>query len=205
MAGRPGSSKGCTTCRRRKVRVSNLFFLPNRVAENQPAESRACQCDLKAPYCARCTNTGRKCEGYVRRWRQGTAEAPVNQTADTRIVFQPNPASAFDNQIISLFWERYIPSTDESVCDGSPCPWLQQVISSPSPPDTDALQLSLKALALTRLGRMNQDHRLVLQGQSSYVHALQQLQKALRSDHVVGLDQTFTAGYVLALHEVSGS
>lgn len=133
------------------------------------------------------------------------AETSVKQTADTRIVFQPNGANAFDNQIISLFWERYIPSTDESVSDGSPCGWLQQVISSPSPPDTDALQLSLKALTITRLGRMNQDDRLALQGQSCYVRALHQLQKALRSDHAVGQDETFAAGYVLALHEVSES
>lgn len=52
---------------------------------------------------------------------------------------------------------------------------------------------------------MNQDDRLVLQGQSNYVRALQQLQKALRSDHAVGRDETLAAGYVLALHEVSGS
>ena len=106
---------------------------------------------------------------------------------------------------MSLFWERYIPSTDESISDGSPCDWLQQVISSPSLPDTDALQLSLKALAVTRLGRMNQDDRLALRGQSCYVRALQQLQKALKSDLAVGRDETFAAGYVLALHEVRES
>lgn len=179
MVGIPGSSKGCTTCKRRKVR-----------------------CDLKAPYCARCTNTGRKCEGYVKDWRQRLVQTPVKQTADTRITFQPSGANAFDNQIISLFWERYIPSTDESISDGSPCLWLQHVISAPSPPDTDALQLSVKALAITRLGRMNQDDRLALQGQSCYVRALQLLQKALRSDSAVGRDETFAAGYVLALHEL---
>lgn len=121
------------------------------------------------------------------------------------MIFPPNSANAFDNQILSLFWERYIPSTDECVFDGSPCAWLQHVISSPSSPDTDALQLSLKALAVTRLGRMNQDDRLAVQGQSCYVRALQQLQKALKSDHAVGRDETFAAGYVLALHEVGDS
>ena len=52
---------------------------------------------------------------------------------------------------------------------------------------------------------MNQDDRLALQGQSCYVRALQQLQKALRSDNAVVRDETFAAGYVLALHEVSNS
>lgn len=179
MVGIPGSSKGCTTCKRRKVR-----------------------CDLKTPYCARCTKTGRKCEGYVKNWRQSITQTPVKQIADTRITFQPSGANAFNNQIMSLFWERYIPSTDESVPDGSPCGWLQHAISSPGPPDTDVLQLSLKALAVTRLARMNQDDRLALQGQSCYVRALQQLQKALRSDHAVARDETFAAGYVLALHEL---
>ena len=52
---------------------------------------------------------------------------------------------------------------------------------------------------------MNQDDRLTWQGQSYYVRALQQLQKALRSDDAVGRDETFAAGYVLALHEVNES
>ena len=49
---------------------------------------------------------------------------------------------------------------------------------------------------------MNQDDRLALRGQFCYVGALQKLQKALRSDHAVAQDETFAAGYVLALHEV---
>ena len=52
---------------------------------------------------------------------------------------------------------------------------------------------------------MNKDDRLALRGQSCYVGALQQLQKALRSDHAVARDDTFAAGYVLALHEVTKS
>ena len=104
--------------------------------------------------------------------------------------------------MISLFWERYIPSTNQSFSDDSLCGWLQQIISSPSQPDNEALPLSLKALAVTRLGRMNQDDRLALRGQSCYVGALQKLQKALRSDDAVARDETFAAGYVLALHEV---
>ena len=118
------------------------------------------------------------------------------------MVFQPSGTNAFGNQIISLFWERYIPTTDESIFDGSPCAWLQHVISAPSAPETDVLQSSLKALAITRLARMNQDDSLALQGRSYNVRALQQLQKALKSDDAVGRDETFAAGYVLALHEV---
>ena len=49
---------------------------------------------------------------------------------------------------------------------------------------------------------MNQDDRLALRGQFCYVGALQKLQKALRSDHAVARDETFAAGYILALHEV---
>lgn len=128
----------------------------------------------------------------------------MEQTADTRLVFQPSGANAYNNQMVSLFWERYIPSTDECIFDASPCGWLQQIISSPSPPGTDALQLSLKALAVTRLGRMNKDDGMALRGQLCYVSALRHLQKALRSDHAVGRDETFAAGYVLALHEVTG-
>ena len=52
---------------------------------------------------------------------------------------------------------------------------------------------------------MNQDDKLTLQGQSYNIRALQQLQKALKSDDAVGRDETFAAGYILALHEVCGS
>ena len=204
MVGIPGSSKGCTTCRRRKVRVSRPTPRHSPGPNSQPtAHHRPPQCDLKLPYCARCTNTGRKCEGYVKPWLQTKSESPVKQTNDkTCILFQPSGANVFDKQFISLFWERYIPSSEESVSDGSPCGWLQHIVSSTISPDTDALQLSLKALTVTRVGRMNQDDRLALQGQSCYVRALQQLQKALRSENAVKRDETLAAGYILALHEV---
>ena len=52
---------------------------------------------------------------------------------------------------------------------------------------------------------MNQDDTLALQGQSYNIRALQQLQKALKSDDAVGRDETLAAGYVLALHEVCGN
>ena len=52
---------------------------------------------------------------------------------------------------------------------------------------------------------MNQDDSLALQGRSYNVRALQQLQKALKSDDAVGRDETLAAGYVLALHEVCES
>ena len=52
---------------------------------------------------------------------------------------------------------------------------------------------------------MNKDDGLALRGQSCYVGALQQLQRALRSDRVVGRDETFAAGYILALYEVTKS
>ena len=61
MVGVPGKSKGCTTCRRRKIRVS--YPLLSACISNHPPLS---QCDLQQPVCNTCTKSGRVCEGYER-------------------------------------------------------------------------------------------------------------------------------------------
>lgn len=61
MVGVPGKSKGCTTCRRRKIRVRILFLSACILTTNTNP-----QCDLQQPFCNTCTKSGRACEGYAR-------------------------------------------------------------------------------------------------------------------------------------------
>ena len=69
-----------------------------------------------------------------------------------------NNAKVSEVQLISTFWECYVPSSSCAQA-GSPCPWLQQSIALLNP--LPALRLSLKALAMARLGWLHKDTTLV--------------------------------------------
>lgn len=119
---------------------------------------------------------------------------------DNRILVQPNDSAAFDQQIISILWEKYTPSVS-SVQGGTPCVWLQHILNLAT--RGMPLQLSLKAFAMTRIGWINRDDSLVLQGNLCYGRALNAVQKALSSEASMWQDELFAAGYVLSLYEVA--
>lgn len=120
--------------------------------------------------------------------------------AENRMLISPTISAVQNQQLISAFWQKYIP-IDAYAQSGSTCVWLEQVISQPNP--GEALQFSLKALAATRLGWVNKDESLALQGNGFYGRALQEVQKGLWRENMVMHDDIFVAGYVLAVYEVS--
>ena len=119
---------------------------------------------------------------------------------DNRLLVQIKHSAAFDLQIISALWEKYTPSIS-SVQGGTPCVWLQHVINLPTP--GIPLHLSLKAFAMTRVGWMNKDESLVLQGILCYGRALNAFQQALSSEALMWQDELFAAGHVLSIYEVA--
>ena len=121
-------------------------------------------------------------------------------TTGGQMFLQPDDSTLVDKQLISLFWKHYVPLQSQAQ-HGSSCPWLEQIILEPNP--GEALQLSLKALALTRMGWANNDESLSLQGNIWYGRALQSVQKALWYEDKAMDDRIFVAGYVLATYEVS--
>ncbi len=112
----------------------------------------------------------------------------------------PSNANASEAQLISSFWECYIPSGSTAQA-GSPCTWLQQSICLPDPPP--ALWLSLKALAMTKLGYIQNDDTLVRGGRVIYGNALRELQKMLYDERSMLQDETMATCNVLALYEAS--
>ena len=114
------------------------------------------------------------------------------------MVLQPRTAVAYEAQLISTFWEHWIPQ--HSVQTGCQCIWLQKALDLPDP--SPALRLSLKALALTRLGWIHRDNTLTLNGRVLYGQALQETQKALYDERTMWQDETLATGNVLALYEV---
>ena len=118
---------------------------------------------------------------------------------DNRLLTQTSSSSIFDQQIVSAFWERYIPS-NANAQDGSPSHWLQRVIGLPKP--GKAIYYSLKALAMTRLGWINGDESLALRGRLFYSRGLQVLQKSLSNENIIYDDHILAAGFALSIYEV---
>ena len=112
-------------------------------------------------------------------------------------IFQPGNGAACEAQLISIFWDYYSPQQNGRT--GSQC-WLQQALdlSNRSP----ALRLSLKALAIARIGWIHRDDPLVLNGRKLYSQALQAIQGALYDERTMWQDETLATGNVLALYEV---
>lgn len=117
---------------------------------------------------------------------------------DNRLLTRPSSSAVFDQQIVSSFWEKYIPSCTNAQ-DGSHNHWLQLLIGLPEP--GNAICYSLKALAMTRLGWINGDESLALQGRLYYSRGLQVLQKSLSSEKITYEDNTFAAVYALSIYE----
>ena len=121
------------------------------------------------------------------------------RAGDNRLLTQPSSSTVFEQQIVSSFWEKYIPS-NANAQDGSPSHWLQRVIGLTKP--GKAIHYSLKALAMTRLGWINGDESLALQGRVFYSHGLQVLQKSLSSESIIFDDNVLAAGFALSIYEV---
>ena len=130
-----------------------------------------------------------------------TRRGPTKLTwkkASSRISRQPSHTDLYDAQLISQFWEVYVPIA-ASTQRVPLCEWLQFSIDSPKP--TIALSLSLKALALTRLGWCRNDAALTNRGHLIYGNALKELQKALWDQDTMWLDETVAAAHALAIYE----
>lgn len=133
-------------------------------------------------------------------FQRGLLEA--RRANDNRILVQPAPTSINDQQIVAAFWAKYIPS-DPNARGRQPCLWLEQILALPSP--EESIQLSLKALAMTRIGFVNGDEGLTLQGSQHYGRALQAVQKSLYDERTMRDDQVFAAGCILSVYEVPQS
>ncbi|TVY14996.1 hypothetical protein LARI1_G006930 [Lachnellula arida] len=215
MVGIPGKSKGCHTCRRRKIK-----------------------CDLTQPNCDRCKKSGKACEGYQRgpvflnrtldglQKRQPMEEAQPRQGSHTQGILNNRNRSDFIDGIRSLSQERpsaqrippqidltilrlkkyetlfldgYLPS-HSGIGGNFLGLWLLEsiVVDNPGP----ALEYAKQALFLARVGKLANDKFIITQGNMRYVYALKELQRALLNDHQVTRDETLAACQVLILFEV---
>lgn len=110
-------------------------------------------------------------------------------------IVDPGPVLA--RRIESVFLEDYLPSGSHSWVMGS---WLITVVSRGE--RSTALEVSLKALTMARIGRAVGDNALVRSGNVAYGLALCKLQAALYDDRLARSNDTLAAGRALAFYEV---
>lgn len=193
MVGVPGKSKGCSTCRRRKK-----------------------GCDQRRPVCGQCSSSGYLCGGYQRELSfiihpasKSAAKAyflrQSTQAPNSPFVSSLNRGSV-DIQCRSLFWDLYLPHGIAEVHDDMldrckhPPNWTCVIpeLSLTEP----CLDLAFSALSISRVGRSNNDMRLVKESTRLYGRALKDLQKVLYDSSRMHSPEVLAACSVLGLYEI---
>ncbi|GAE00157.1 hypothetical protein CPC735_047590 [Paecilomyces variotii No. 5] len=217
MVGVAGKSKGCNTCRKRKV-----------------------ACDLQRPQCSQCIKSNRVCTGYQRKrififhretQQKDHGSASCSSTSpEARSTTSPcqegNPAMSSHSRGRRAFPRtRNQIASFQSNANLSPIAYRKQIFNaylcSHIPPSqlqslgtlwtalvpelvspTEALETSSLALATSKLGRLNDDPVLTRESLRLYTLALRQLQKALWDPALMYKDETLAACMALAMYEI---
>lgn len=213
MVGVPGRSKGCHTCRKRKI-----------------------ACSLERPYCLQCVKSSRVCAGYQRdrvfiindlstETRKGALvksssalAMPFNGNEKPKNCTQPASRNADESWTSNTevhwsvlkelspqpLWRQQLLSgflSSQKMLEGSEGkPWLILLSQLPSP--SLALEKSRMAICTARLGRMHANEALLRKSLNLYTEGLQELQKALYDPHLMYKDETLGACMSLASYEL---
>lgn len=114
--------------------------------------------------------------------------------------------TAVDMQCRALFWDLYLPHGIAEVHDAMlmkcnhPPDWTSILLEMPQ--DEPALDLAFSALSVSRVGRSNQDLRLVKESTKVYGRALKDLQRALADSSRMQSEEVLAACSLLSLYEI---
>jgi hypothetical protein len=114
-------------------------------------------------------------------------------------LLQISPSKSMKAQFHALFLETYLPSSPK-LGPSLTQAWLGEAVRLNNP--GKALEYSLHALCITRVGRNGGNQALVVKGSAAYGQALKELQDALASPKLAGTDGTLAACLVLSIYEV---
>ncbi|KAJ0342716.1 hypothetical protein KNSL1_010595 [Colletotrichum chrysophilum] len=191
MVGVPGRSKGCNTCRKRKK-----------------------GCDLQRPVCGQCLKAGIECAGYERKriFVNVTSNNPKPKNTALALVAPPTiqaplfSHSAYEEKILDLFWETYMPDAP-AFTPGTPIVRYSHSDWAATVQDlyrTDAaLRQSLLAISLGTIGRRDKQVWMIDEGLKFYCQALGELNTALRHPTRWRSDALMVASRILGLYESS--
>lgn len=206
MVGVAGRSKGCGTCRKRRIR-----------------------CGLQRPQCSNCIKSNRLCTGYQRErvfiinqteytGTNGDKDCSTGSDLNARAcdatartvpvwMHKYKPAKLFQGvslvpvyrqKLLDTFLRASIP--EMALLGPGFTPWTQTLASLPD--HTPALATAVVAVSLSRAAKLYSDKALQMQSLEYYTTGLWDLQKALWSPDEMYLDQTLAACLLLAYYEL---
>ncbi|KAJ0381864.1 hypothetical protein COL922a_013701 [Colletotrichum nupharicola] len=191
MVGVPGRSKGCNTCPKRKK-----------------------GCDLQRPVCGQCLKAGIECAGYERKRIFVNVMSNNPKPKNTALAFvAPHTIqaplfshSAYEEKILDLFWETYMPDAP-AFTPGTPIVRYSHSDWAATVQDlyrTDAaLRQSLLAISLGTIGRRDKQVWMIDEGLKFYCQALGELNTALQHPTRWRSDALMVASRILGLYESS--
>lgn len=173
MVKRPGGSKACLTCLKRRKAVSSC-----RAWNRGKFDLTSIKCDLQKPACGQCRRLNRECEGYIRPlvFKNTVIQSKQKQTptkpaqCDSKIILHDNLSrSAFFHQITGLYWKAYLPNgqnlpADVNVLKG----WIESIHILEQQVQVHAIHKALLALSLATLGRVGSQEWMTKEGQRLY-------------------------------------
>lgn len=216
MVGVPGHSKGCNTCRKRKI-----------------------ACSLEKPQCVQCIKSNRACAGYARarifivsngptetsqslvrkeacsskksrgatyttelQWSSESGEDSASSVFDSKVhwsvIRELSPLAVFRQQLMGTFLSSHVPERMSKITEEKS--WLQLLSELPSP--SIALEKSTLAICTARLGRLKADEAMIRRSLRLYTEGLYELQKALYDPSMALKDETLGAVMSLATYEL---
>ena len=203
MVGVAGKSKGCNTCRRRKVK-----------------------CDEGKPGCERCKQARRGCEGYERypvfitKTQAGYVKrAPLEEVklpsehndlsisdldfSPSTLIYGVSSPDAEATQLVSWFWQSFSRSPPSRYALQNPSHWLDYFMNWNS--SILPLRQALLAVAVTRLSRTTDRPDILKTGRRMYTNSLTMTRKALLDPKLALHDEVLATICVMTLYEMFDS
>ncbi|KAJ3548118.1 hypothetical protein NM208_g1152 [Fusarium decemcellulare] len=189
MVNVPGRSRGCATCRRRKVK-----------------------CDESLPQCFRCLNMGLRCPGartdafFVHSVSASSscqltgdlANSPVPQPQLPRP--PPSSASAFDQLFVSHFIESFFGPMKPPPAPGTPSKiWLHELPVLLTAPGPSLAKHAIRATSMFSYGSLVDDISIRVTASKWYAKALQDLQ-CLLSRGSIPFSESAVCAAVMLIH-----
>ena len=232
MVGVAGKSKGCNTCRQRRIKVYSVTHKQHYMSAHNY------QCSFERPHCAQCLKSNFRCTGYQRERvfvvNDSTSMKSRQIPSDKRKVSSGdrNPKKpariAGDKRPSAGRMIRGAPP--KIIIQASPSPhasYRLQLLSEflksyipveqlgpledrpwfllvPTLPSiTRALEVTTMAVCTAKLGRLNRNQAMISDSLRFYTQGLSEVQKALWDPALMYSDETLAASMALAMYELT--
>ncbi|KAF2824687.1 hypothetical protein CC86DRAFT_383488 [Ophiobolus disseminans] len=184
MVTRGGRSKGCSDCRRRKVK-----------------------CDESRPVCLRCKKRGVDCDGpRYQTWVDQTETFSTQSSSPNKLTKITRPVElsfiAFEDNICLAYTRKKLfrGGLVEVACDK--IDWRENSSTFLKDPSLALLRKAILSLSVTFFGSQHHDARITTQGYDQYGEVLQQLNTALTIPEQQTTNETLLTALTCMLLEI---